>query len=150
MKSINHGQGITITQFFDNWVMQGCVQQRENFFLSSGNEYGVKGSNRPPGGWCGTPHRRTERRCFAASATVTPRWGLTGEHFPFVGAAICPVWQQHFPKSGDIVSRFFAKNKPRYAYGKGFYPGLMILGIAERVSPRTKAASFLACWITIT
>ena len=31
----------------------------------------IKGSNRPPGGWCGTPHWRTERRCFAASATLS-------------------------------------------------------------------------------
>ena len=48
-----------------------------------------------------------------------------------------------------IVSRFFATNKSRYKNSKGFYPGLMILGIAERVS-QIKAESFLACWITIT
>ena len=34
-----------------------------------------------------------------------------------------------------IVSRFFSKNKPRYNSGKGFHPGLMLLGITEQVSP---------------
>ena len=33
----------------------------------------TEGSNRPPGGWCAMkitcPHWRTERRCFAVSAT---------------------------------------------------------------------------------
>jgi hypothetical protein len=33
-----------------------------------------------------------------------------------------------------IVARFFAKNKPRHKNGKGFYPGLALLGIAERMS----------------
>ena len=36
-----------------------------------------------------------------------------------------------------IVSRFFAKNKTRSEKGKGFYPGLAVLGIAERMSPAT-------------
>ena len=36
-----------------------------------------------------------------------------------------------------IVSRFFAKNKPRSEKGKGFYPGLAVLGISERMSPAT-------------
>ena len=34
-----------------------------------------------------------------------------------------------------IVSRFFAKNKTRFEKDKGFYPGLAVLGIAERMSP---------------
>ena len=34
-----------------------------------------------------------------------------------------------------IVSRFFAKNKARSEKGKGFYPGLVLLGISERMSP---------------
>jgi hypothetical protein len=34
-----------------------------------------------------------------------------------------------------IISRFFAKNKPRSQKGKGFYPGLVLLGISERMSP---------------
>jgi len=35
------------------------------------SKFSIRGSNRPPGGWCGTPHWRTERRCFAASATLS-------------------------------------------------------------------------------
>jgi hypothetical protein len=35
----------------------------------------------------------------------------------------------------SIVSRFFAKNKTRLAKGKGFHPGLAVLGISERMSP---------------
>jgi hypothetical protein len=34
-----------------------------------------------------------------------------------------------------IISRFFATNKPRSKNGKGFYPGLVLLGISERMSP---------------
>jgi hypothetical protein len=33
-----------------------------------------------------------------------------------------------------IVSRFFAKNKKRSEKGKGFYPGLVLLGVTERMS----------------
>jgi hypothetical protein len=29
-----------------------------------------------------------------------------------------------------VFSRFFAKNKPRYKNGKGFYPGLAVLSVA--------------------
>jgi hypothetical protein len=36
-----------------------------------------------------------------------------------------------------IVSRFFAKNKKRSEKGKGFHPGLALLGISERLSPAT-------------
>ena len=34
-----------------------------------------------------------------------------------------------------IVSRFFAKNKVRFEKSKGFYPGLVVFGISERMSP---------------
>ena len=36
-----------------------------------------------------------------------------------------------------IVSRFFARNKKRSEKGKGFHPGLALLGISERLSPAT-------------
>jgi hypothetical protein len=36
-----------------------------------------------------------------------------------------------------IVSRFFAKNKKRSEKGKGFYPGLVLLGVTERMSSAT-------------
>lgn len=36
-----------------------------------------------------------------------------------------------------IVARFFATNKPRSKKGKGFYPGLALVGISERLSPAT-------------
>ena len=36
-----------------------------------------------------------------------------------------------------IVSRFFATNKTRFKRSKGFHPGLVLLGITERLSPAT-------------
>ncbi|MDR0870184.1 MAG: hypothetical protein LBN39_05260, partial [Planctomycetaceae bacterium] len=44
-----------------------------------------------------------------------------------------------FPGGNEIpiVSRFFATNKTRSQKGKGFYPGLALLGISERISPAT-------------
>jgi len=35
----------------------------------------------------------------------------------------------------ELVSRFFVKNKKRSDESKGFYPGLALLGITERMSP---------------
>jgi hypothetical protein len=35
----------------------------------------------------------------------------------------------------QLVSRFFARNKSRSDNGKGFHPGLALLGISERLSP---------------
>jgi len=37
----------------------------------------------------------------------------------------------------SIVSRFFATNKQRFKKSKGFYPGLALFGISERLSPGT-------------
>ena len=37
-----------------------------------------------------------------------------------------------------VVGRFFARNKKRHAKRKGFYPGLALLGISERLSPAVR------------